>query len=123
MENIEASTEDQSVPDKVPKPTEAPQKKERSEKQKLALEAARAKAFLVRQQNAELKRKEREIDKKAAQQVKEARKQKIEQQYAEATKEEEPKDEPKLEIKEDEEQIEYIKAPKKPPKKRRVYLR
>ena len=50
MENIEASTEDQSVPDKVPKPTEAPQKKERSQAQKAALAQARQKAFAVRQE-------------------------------------------------------------------------
>ena len=105
MENIEASTEDQSVPDRVHKPIEVPQKKERSEAQKAALAQARAKAFLVRQQNAELKRKERAIDKKAQEDVKQARKAKVEREYAEATKEEEPKEEPKLEIKEDEEEV------------------
>ena len=99
--------------------TQALQKKERSNAQKLALEAARARAFKVRQENAELRRKEKEIDKQTQEEVKQARKAKVEMEYKQITK---PKEEPpKEETKQEEEEVEYVKAPKKT-KKRRVVV-
>ena len=115
MENTEASIE-------VQKPTEVPQKKERSSAQTRALEAARAKAFAVRAENAELRRKEKAIDKKAQEEMKLARKAKVEAEYSKVTKEPPKEEIPKEETnQEEQEEIEYIKAPKKT-KKRRVVV-
>ena len=62
------------------------QKRARTEAQVAALSRAREEAMKVRQQNAELRRKEKEIDRVTLAQAKEDKRQRIEREYSELTK-------------------------------------
>ena len=61
------------------------QKKERTEKQKEALQKAREKAFMKRQEDAELKRKQKEIDRAILARAREEQVAKVEQMYQEVS--------------------------------------
>ena len=76
-----------------PPPTTT-QKRERTEAQRQALEKARVKAMVVRQENAALKRKEHEVQKALLEKTKAERYARVTEQYEALTKEEHDEPQP-----------------------------
>ena len=94
-------------------------KKERTPAQKQALLKAREKAILVRNENAEIRKKTKEIESHEKKQKEDLRRKQIEEEYNRISEPETPKTSPKKAIsqkeeeEEDEPEIQYIKRPKK----------
>ena len=77
--------------EKIQPGTETPKKAPRSEAQMAALHKARDKAMAIRSQNAELKRKQVEIDRAVAAKAKREEAERIEREYAAMQEPTEPK--------------------------------
>ena len=94
-------------------------KKERTPAQKQALLKAREKAILVRNENAEIRKKTKEIESHEKKQKEDLRRKQIEEEYNRINVSETPKtspnkESPKEEEEEDDEpEIQYVKRPKK----------
>ena len=94
-------------------------KKERTPAQLQTLRLAREKAAKVRTQNAEMRRKQAEIDKVAADAVKKQKVEQLEKEYAAIQSKTEPP--PPEESTNEEEEVEYVHQ-KKPHKKKRIVV-
>ena len=110
-------TEDSPPDTEALKPTETTvevikAKKPRSEAQLQVLKKAREKAFAVRQEQTELRKKEREIDAKKKADEKAMRKQKVEEEHSKM----------KEDVKEEDVQVEPVQKVKKPVRRKVVVV-
>ena len=97
-------------------------KKERTPAQLEHLKQAREKALVVRRANADLKKKEMEVDKAEIAQKKKARVEAVESAYKQLKGDALPKDVTPKDVDDDDEEIEYVYEPKKKKKKRVVVV-
>lgn len=108
----------ESVPEEVLEEPKSKAARPRTDLQKAALEKARVKALQVRQENAALRKQERELDVARAAKVKEDRSRRVQEEYEDLQR---PKAVPTV-PEDDDEDEDATSLPPKPKRKRRIIV-
>jgi len=108
----------ESVPEEVLEEPKSKAARPRTDLQKAALEKARVKALQVRQENAALRKQERELDVARAAKLKEDRSRRVQEEYEEIQS---GRERPKV-PEDDDEDEDATSLPPKPKRKRRIIV-